>query len=516
MKENMVKMPTMDNKKDVFLRKANDFEIWWVTGSQHLYGTEVLNNVAEHTQTMVSFLNGQKKLPIKIFSTGVVASGEEIYQICEKANSSKKCIGVIFWMHTFSPAKMWIRGLKALQKPILHFHTQFNAKIPWETINMDFMNENQSAHGGREFGFMMSRMKKNRKIVVGHWKDSKTQDKLFDWCNVVIGYHALKCAKVARIGDNMREVAVTEGDKVAAQLKFGFTVEGYGIGDLVAHINEISNKDIQRLIDRYQQEYHFDTAILKHVSLIEAAKIELGLRQFLKEVNATAFTTTFENLHGMNQLPGIAVQRLMKEGYGFGAEGDWKTAALLYTLKTMSAGLEGGTSFMEDYTYHFDSDQSLVLGSHMLEICPSIAANKPSCEVHPLPIGGKADPARLVFDVSEGAAINVSLIDLGNRFRMICNEVEVVNPPQDLPKLPTARTLWKPKPNFETAIEAWIYAGGAHHTVFSKALKTAHIFDLCEILDIELVVIDKMTSLLPLKNQLRTNEVFYYMNSFKA
>ncbi|MBQ0736366.1 L-arabinose isomerase [Aquimarina celericrescens] len=493
----------------MLLENTNDLEVWWVTGSQHLYGPEVLNNVAEHTQIIVSFLNNLNKLPLRIFSTGVVASSEEIHQICDKANSSKKCIGVIFWMHTFSPAKMWIRGLKELQKPILHFHTQFNAKIPWETIDMDFMNENQSAHGGREFGFMMSRMKKDRKIVVGHWKDNKIHDKLCDWCNVVVGYHALKHAKVARIGDNMREVAVTEGDKVAAQFKFGFTVEGYGIGDLVEHINEVSSQDVRYLIEQYQKEYHFDIDIQKHTSVTEAAKIELGLRQFLKVVNATAFTTTFENLHGMNQLPGISVQRLMKEGYGFGAEGDWKTAALLYALKTMSVGLEGGTSFMEDYTYHFDSDQSLVLGSHMLEVCPSIAAKKPFCEVHPLSIGGKANPARLVFDVGEGAAINVSLIDLGNRFRMICNEVDIINPPKNLPKLPTARALWKPKPNFETAIEAWIYAGGAHHTVFSKALKTTHIVDLCEMLDIELIIIDNATGLSSLKNQLKTNEVFY-------
>ncbi|MBP2832895.1 L-arabinose isomerase [Aquimarina sp. U1-2] len=507
-------MHTTDSSDQIFKAEHTPLEVWWITGSQYLYGAQVLDNVLAHTNTMVNYLNHSCLNAVKIKKIKVVATTEDINQICKEANHQSNCIGVIFWMHTFSPAKMWIEGLQVLQKPILHFHTQFNEKIPWEKIDMDFMNENQSAHGGREFGFLLSRMKKNRKIIVGHWKNGNTQEKLNDWCRVVKGWYTLKNTRVARIGDNMREVAVTEGNKVSAQIELGCKVESYGVGDLVAYVNQVNDKEIKSLINVYHQNYHVDKRILSHPSMIEAAKIEIGLENFLREHNANAFTTTFENLHGLNQLPGIAVQRLMHKGYGFGAEGDWKTAALLHTMKAMSHGLEGGTSFMEDYTYHFNQDQSLVLGSHMLEVCPSIASSMPSCEIHPLSIGGKADPLRLVFNVDEGQAINVSLIDLGNRFRVICNEVEVVAPTESMLKLPTARALWKPKPNFETGIEAWLKCGGAHHTVFSQSLKSKHIQDLCEMLDIEVITIDDSTKLSNLNYQLMTGELFYNSKIF--
>ena len=406
---------------------------------------------------------------------------------------------------------MWIRGLQILTKPILHFHTQYNSEIPWSKIDMDFMNENQSAHGGREFGFMVSRLRRNRKVVVGHWKEESVVLEIANWSRVAAGWHALQNTKVARIGDNMREVAVTEGDKVEAQMRFGFSVNGYGIGDLEKYVRDVAEKDVKALVEQYHELYTIDASLRNSHSLSDAARIELGLRNFLKSGGFTAFTDTFENLGNLKQLPGIAVQRLMADGYGFGGEGDWKTAAFLRCVKVMEEGLPGGSSFMEDYTYHFQKGRSQVLGSHMLEICPSIAEGDVRCEVHPLGIGGKEDPARLVFTAGAGPAINVSLIDMGNRFRFIVNEVDAVRPQYDLPNLPVARVLWDPKPNLSVAAKTWILAGGAHHTVYSRSISTSFIEDFAEIAGVELVVIDGDTKVRDFQDQLRWNEVYYHL-----
>lgn len=488
-------------------------EIWFITGSQNLYGEEALGKVAANSREIAKNLDASSYIPLDIRHKGIVKTSGEIKDIFLKANMDEDCIGVITWMHTFSPAKMWIQGLDLLKKPICHFHTQFNREIPWEDIDMDFMNLNQSAHGDREFGFMMSRMHKNRKVIVGHWKDKKVQKKLGRWSRSALGWNEIQNLKVARIGDNMREVAVTEGDKVSAQIKFGVTVNGYDSSDVTAHIDQVSNDEIDKLLQEYENEYELSKALQKggdqRQSLIDSAKIELGLRAFLKEGGFKAFTDTFENLGEIKQLPGLAVQRLMADGYGFGAEGDWKTAALLRVMKVMGQGLEGGTSFMEDYTYHFKPNSSYILGSHMLEICPSITTQKPKCEVHPLGIGGKDDPVRLVFDSSTGPAINVSLMDIGDRFRFVVNEVESVQPEKESPNLPVARALWQPQPNFEIATTAWILAGGAHHTVHSQALTTGFIEDLAKIAGVELLVIDNETKLREFKEKLQHNAAYY-------
>ncbi|MDV7138411.1 L-arabinose isomerase [Maribacter sp. TH_r10] len=493
----------------------SDKEIWFVTGSQHLYGEETLKQVAANSREITKGLDGSRDIPVRIVYKPTVKTPNEITDLCLQASTNKNCIGIITWMHTFSPAKMWINGLKVLTKPLCHLHTQFNAEIPWESINMDFMNLNQSAHGDREFGFMMSRMRLKRKVVVGHWKDYKVLRKLGIWTRVALGWDELQNLKVARIGDNMREVAVTEGDKVEAQLRFGFSVNGYDTTDILKHIDTLSEEQINDLLKVYEESYTLTPALKeggeKRQSLVDAAKIELGLRAFLDEGGFKAFTDTFENLGELKQLPGIATQRLMADGYGFGAEGDWKTAALLRALKVMNVGLEGGTSFMEDYTYHFSPQKAYVMGSHMLEICATIAKDKPSCEVHPLGIGGKEDPVRLVFDSTEGPAINVSLVDMGNRFRLILNEVEVVKPMGDLPKLPVARALWDPKPNLDIAATAWILSGGAHHTVFSQSITTEFMEDFADMAGIELLVIDKKTSIREFKDKINSNEVFYHL-----
>ncbi len=490
-------------------------EIWFVTGSQHLYGDDVLRQVAENSNEIVNGLNASSFLPIKIIYKPTVKTSDEITEVCQEANVSKNCIGVITWMHTFSPAKMWIKGLTILNKPICHLHTQFNARIPWKSINMDFMNLNQSAHGDREFGFMMSRMRKKRKVVVGHWKNGHLQKKLGVWSRAVLGWDELQHLKVARIGDNMREVAVTEGDKVAAQMRFGFSVNGFDSSDVVKHINKISDTEINELLRIYETSYDLAPSLKKEgsqrSSLVDAAKIELGLRSFLDEGGFKAFTDTFENLGELKQLPGIAVQRLMADGYGFGAEGDWKTAAMVRALKVMNIGLEGGVSLMEDYTYHFTPEKSYVLGSHMLEICPDIADGKPSCELHPLGIGGKEDPVRLVFNTPPGDAMNVSLVDMGNRFRLIVNEVEAVEPMGDLPHLPVARVLWNPKPNLDVAATAWILAGGAHHTVYCQDINVEYMEDFADIAGIELLVIDDRTRIRDFKDKLNANEAYYHM-----
>lgn len=490
-------------------------EIWFVTGSQHLYGPETLKQVAANSKTIVEGLNGSGQIPVTLVFKPVVTTPDEITKLCREASNDTACIGLVTWMHTFSPAKMWIAGLSILSKPLCHLHTQFNAEIPWSNIDMDFMNLNQSAHGDREFGFMMSRMRKNRKVVVGHWQDGRVQQRLATWARVALGADELKHMKVARFGDNMREVAVTEGDKVAAQMRFGVAVNGYDSSDITNIIDSLDPKSVDRLIEEYEASYHLASSLQKggaqRQSLVEAAKIELGLRTFLDNGGFKAFTDTFENLGSLKQLPGLAVQRLMADGYGFGGEGDWKTAAMVRTMKVMAEGLDGGTSFMEDYTYHFTPQKEYVLGSHMLEICPSIANAKPSCEVHQLGIGGKEDPVRLVFNSPAGSAINASLVDMGNRFRLIVNEVEAVEPMADLPKLPVARVLWDPKPNLDVAATAWIHAGGAHHTVYSQALNTEYMEDFADIFGIELLVIDADTKIRTFKDQLHANEAYYHL-----
>jgi L-arabinose isomerase len=488
-------------------------EVWFVTGSQFLYGEETLNTVDQHSQEIVKELGVSPALPLKIVFKPVLKTPEEIFSICQQASNTKSCVGIIAWMHTFSPAKMWIGGLKILHKPLLHFHTQFNRDIPWKDIDMDFMNLNQSAHGDREFGFIMSRMRLNRKVVVGHWKDKNVHDRIGAWMRAAAGWNDMQDAKFCRFGDNMRQVAVTEGDKVEAEIRFGYSVNGYGMGDLVRVINEVSDQSIDQLATEYESRYNVVPSLRKngdhHSSLRAAAKIEIGMRAFLQQGNFKGFTDTFEDLYGMPQLPGIAVQRLMNDGYGFGAEGDWKTAALVRTMKVMGHGLKGGNSFMEDYTYHFDPSNPMVLGAHMLEICESIADGKPNCEIHPLGIGGKADPVRLVFNSAAGPAINASVVDMGNRFRLLVNEVEAVKPVNELPKLPVARVLWKPYPDMQTGCAAWILAGGAHHTCYSQNLTAEHMQDLADMAGIEFTLIGKKTDLYQLRNELRWNEIYY-------
>jgi L-arabinose isomerase len=488
-------------------------EVWFITGSQHLYGEETLKQVAEHSTQIARSIDKDPAIPVRVVFKPVVKSPEEIYQVCVEANTTPTCIGIIAWMHTFSPAKMWIGGLKVLQKPLLHLHTQFNRDIPWSSIDMDFMNLNQSAHGDREFGFMVSRMRMNRKVVVGHWQESQVVNSVSIWMRAAAGWNDWQNARFCRFGDNMRQVAVTEGDKVEAELKFGYSVNGYGIGDLVKVINDVSDSAIAQTVAEYEEIYTVQAPLRKggdrHKELREAAKIEIGMRNFLKAGNFKGYTDTFEDLHGMVQLPGIASQRLMAEGYGFGGEGDWKTSALVRAMKVMATGLKGGNSFMEDYTYHFDPNNQLVLGSHMLEICPSIANDKPTVEVHPLGIGGKADPVRLVFNAGSGPALNASIVDMGNRFRLIVNEVVAVDPIESLPKLPVARVLWKPYPDMKTGCAAWILAGGAHHTGYSQNLTAEHMEDFAEMAGIEYLLIGKNSNLYDLKNQLRWNDLYY-------
>ncbi len=495
------------------MSKIKRFKLWFVTGSQHLYGSEALRQVGAHSQEIARALNETNTIPADVEFRPVLKSAEEVFKLCQKANETADCIGVITWCHTFSPSKMWINGLKILQKPLLHLHTQYNRDIPWAKIDMDFMNLNQAAHGDREHGFIMSRLRINRKVVVGFWQEASVQNQIGAWTRAAAAWHDWQMAKFCRFGDNMREVAVTEGDKVGAQMRFGFSVNGYGIGDLAKMVNEVSDAEIDRLIKDYEASYVVAPVLKKdgamRKSLREAAKIELGIRAFLTEGNFKGFTTTFEDLHGLAQLPGVAAQRLMADGYGFGGEGDWKTCALVRAMKVMAAGLKGGTSFMEDYTYHLQPGNTKVLGAHMLEICPSIAKNKPSLEVHPLGIGGKADPVRLVFDTPAGSAINASLIDMGNRFRFILNEVDVVGPDKPLSKLPVARAVWKCKPDFQTAAAAWIYAGGAHHTVFSQAVTTEMMEDFAEMAGVEFLIIDDKTSVRDFKKELRSNEAYY-------
>ena len=491
------------------------FEVWFVTGSQHLYGDAVLQQVDRHSQAMVDVLDASEAIPVRVVHKQVLTSPESILSLCREANAAENCVGLIAWMHTFSPAKMWIAGLNALSKPLLHFHTQFNRDLPWAEIDMDFMNLNQSAHGDREFGYIETRMRQARKIVVGHWQDPTVHDRIGAWSRAACGWHEAQTLRVARFGDNMRQVAVTEGDKVEAQLRLGISISGYGVAELVEAVRGVPDAEVDRLLQEYDEQYEVAPALEeggdRRGSLRDAARIEAGLRSFLEAGDFKAFTDTFEDLADLPQLPGIAVQRLMADGYGFGAEGDWKTAALVRIMKVMATGLEGGTSFMEDYTYHLAPEGPKVLGAHMLEVCPSISSEKPSCEIHPLSIGGKPDPVRLVFTAAPGPAVVAGLLDLGSRFRIVANEVDVVPPDADLPKLPVARAVWKPKPDLATAAEAWLLAGGPHHTSFTRALTLEPLADLAEMAQVELLVIDGATSVPGFKKELRWNQAYYHL-----
>ena len=493
-----------------------EYEVWFVTGSQHLYGEATLKIVAQHSQEMVQWLTQSGKLPVRVVFKPVVTSPDAITELCREANNARNCIGLIPWMHTFSPAKMWIAGLRILNKPFVHLHTQYNRDLPWSEIDMDFMNLNQSAHGDREFGFIGSRMRLDHKIIVGYWQDGDVLSELATWMRAAAAWHDAQGARIARFGDNMREVAVTEGDKVEAQIQLGYSVNGYGIADLVKYVNAIMDIEIDRLVAEYDDLYAVAESLrpngIQRPSLREAARIELGMRAFLEKGGFKAFTTTFEDLNGLSQLPGLAVQRLMEDGLGFGAEGDWKTAALVRTMKVMGTGLKGGTSFMEDYTYDMNINKQKVLGAHMLEVCASIAGQKPSLEIHPLSIGGKEDPARLVFNVASGPAINATLLDMGDRFRMLVNEVDVIQPDVPLSKLPVASAVWVPRPNLKVAAGAWIQAGGAHHTGFSQAVTRAHLEDYASMSGLEFLVIDSQTDLTGFKKELRWNDLYYHLS----
>jgi L-arabinose isomerase len=494
------------------LKPLAEFEIWLLTGSQDLYGEETLRQVAADAQQVAAALDAAASIPVRVVYKPIVRSSEEILAACREANDADKCVGVVAWMHTFSPARMWIAGLNVLAKPLLHLHTQFNRDLPWATIDMDFMNLNQAAHGDREFGHIETRLGVARKTVVGHWQDPYVADRVGAWSRAACAFDEVRRLKVARFGDNMRQVAVTEGDKVEAQIRLGAAVNGYGVGELVAAVAAVSEAEIGRLVDAYCSAFVLEPCLepggSDHHRLRDAARIEAGLRAFLEAQGARAFTDTFEDLEGMPHLPGLAVQRLMADGYGFGAEGDWKTSILVRLVKVMTAGLPGGTSFMEDYTYHLDPAGPMVLGAHMLEVCPSIADATPRCESHPLSIGGKPDPVRLVFDAGAGPAWVASMIDMGDRFRLIANVIDLV-PGEPLPKLPVARAVWKPRPDLRTAAEGWLIAGGAHHTVLTRAIDIEPLRDFAEMARLELVVIDGDTRIPDLKNELRWNQAYY-------
>src|SRR4051794_16376420 len=490
-------------------------EVWFVTGSQHLYGPDTLQTVAEHAAAIAAALDDATTIPVKVVVKPVLTGSDDILRLCHEADADNACVGLITWMHTFSPAKMWIAGLEALAKPLLHLHTQFNEQIPWSSIDMDFMNLNQAAHGDREFGYIAARLRLERTVVVGHWSDPAVQARIGVWVRAASARRDWATGRIARFGDNMREVAVTEGDKVDAQRRLGFSVNTYGVGDLAARVDAASEAEIDQLIEAYLDEYDVAASLCpggeRHEALRDGARIEVGLRTFLGEGRFIALTDTFEDLHGLTQLPGLAVQRLMAEGYGFGAEGDWKTAAMVRAMKVMSAGLPGGVSFMEDYTYHLVPGGDVVLGAHMLEVCPSIAAAKPRLEVHPLSIGGKADPVRLVFDAHPGAAIAACVTDMGDRFRMVASIVDVVPPEQPLPRLPVARATWRPRPDLSTNAAAWIHAGGSHHTSLAYAITADHLADFASMCGTELLVIDESTRIDSFRDKVRWNDLYYHL-----
>ncbi len=491
----------------------SQYEVWFATGSQHLYGPETLARVADHSRAIARALGDAPAVPVRVVFKPVLTTPDEIRRLALEANAAERCVGVVAWMHTFSPAKMWIAGLRALQRPLAHLHTQFNRDVPWADIDMDFMNLNQSAHGDREFGFAAGRMRLDRKVVVGHWQDPEVQAGLGAWARAACAWRDAQGARFARFGDNMREVAVTEGDKVNAQMRLGYSVNGYGVGDLARVVDAVSDAEVDAAVRDYDERYAAAPALRaggdRHASLRDGARIEIGIRRFLEDGDFKGFTTTFEDLHGLAQLPGLGPQRLMAEGYGFAGEGDWKTAALVRAMKVMAAGLPGGTSFMEDYTYHLSPDGMKVLGAHMLEICPTIAATRPALEVHPLGIGGKADPVRLVFDAKAGPAVNASVVEMGDRYRMVVNVVDAVPAEAPLPRLPVARALWRPRPELKTAAAAWIYAGGAHHTGFSLDLTAEHLADFAEMAGMEFLLVDGGTTVPQFKKELRWNDLYY-------
>jgi L-arabinose isomerase len=488
-------------------------QIWFLTGSQHLYGPETLEQVADQSAEIQRTLASSGTLSAEIVGKPVLTDASAIRRIMLEANADPACIGVIAWMHTFSPAKMWITGLDALRKPLLHLHTQLNASLPWATIDMDFMNLNQAAHGDREFGFIQTRLGVARKTVAGHAADPEVVSRIDGWARAAAGALHLRNLKLARFGDNMRDVAVTEGDKVEAELRFGVSVNTYGVNDLVALVDAADESAVDALVAEYADAYTLAPELARggdrHDSLRYAARIEAGLRRFLTEGGFGAFTTNFQDLGGLRQLPGLAVQRLMADGYGFGGEGDWKTSALLAAVKAMGAGTGRGTSFMEDYTYHFGPGEQKILGAHMLEVCPSIATARPSCEIHPLGIGDREDPVRLVFDATPGRAVVIGMADLGERFRMVANAVEVVPPDEPLPNLPVARAVWKPAPSLSTSAESWLTAGGPHHTVLTQGVGAEALEDFAHMLHTELVLIDERTTTADFRDRLRWNQAYY-------
>lgn len=496
----------------MFIKK---YVFWFLTGSQDLYGEDTLKQVAKDSKEIVDSLNAAKVLPCELVWKETLLTPQSILKTMQEANADEECAGIICWMHTFSPAKMWIGGLNINKKPLLQLNTQYNVKIPYATMDMDFMNLNQSAHGDREFGFITSRMDLPRKVIVGHWSDECTQKRIADWMRVARAVADGKSLKVVRFGDNMREVAVTDGDKVEAMIRYGWSVPYYGIGDLVAYMDKVTQAEIDELYDTYCKEYEIvygedKEFTISHIK--EQAKIEIALRRFLKDKDATALCTNFQDLHGMKQLPGLAIQRLLADGYGFAAEGDWKTAALVRTFKAMTEGLvtKGkGNAFMEDYTYNLEKGKEADMGSHMLEVDPEIAVSKPKVEVHPLGIGDKEDPARLVFDAIEGDGLVAAVVDMGNRFRCVVNEINVIPPEAPLPKLPVARMLWKPYPNLTTSAEAWILAGGGHHTAFSNIITSEMLRDWAEMTGTECIVIDKDSTIPQIRNELRWNAAAY-------
>ncbi|MEU9044822.1 MULTISPECIES: L-arabinose isomerase [unclassified Kitasatospora] len=488
-------------------------EVWFLTGSQGLYGEDTLRQVAEQSRQIADALGDGTGLPVKVRWMPVLTDASAIRRVCLEANASDDCVGLIAWMHTFSPAKMWIAGLDALRKPLLHLHTQANVALPWASIDMDFMNLNQAAHGDREFGYIQSRLGVARKTVAGHVSDPSVAARIGSWVRAAAGRAELSTLKLARFGDNMRDVAVTEGDKVEAQRRFGVSVNTYGVNDLVDAVDAVAGDAITELVKEYEDTYRVSAELRhgadRHESLRYAARIELGLRGFLDEGGFKAFTTNFEDLGGLRQLPGLAVQRLMADGYGFGGEGDWKTSVLLRTLKAAAAGLPGGTSFMEDYTYHLEPGQEVILGAHMLEVCPSIASETPTLEIHPLGIGGREDPVRMVFDAQTGPAVVVGLADMGDRFRLVANEIDVVEPAEPLPNLPVARAVWKPRPNLRTSAEAWLTAGAPHHTVLSSAIGAEELTDLAEMVGTELLLIDADTTMRQFTKEIRWNQAYH-------
>ncbi|MGW5702990.1 L-arabinose isomerase [Amycolatopsis japonica] len=488
-------------------------EVWFLTGSQSLYGEETLEQVAGQSLQIQRMLADTGRISAEIVAKPVLTEPSAIRRVMLEANADDACVGVIAWMHTFSPAKMWITGLDALRKPLLHLHTQLNEALPWQSIDMDFMNLNQAAHGDREFGYIQTRLGVPRKTIAGHAADPSVADRIDAWVRAAVGRQTIGSLKLARFGDNMRDVAVTDGDKVEAELKFGVSVNTYGVNELVALVDAVPDTEVDALVDEYAETYALAPELTKagerHESLRYAARIEQGLRTFLTSGGFGAFTTNFEDLGGLRQLPGLAVQRLMADGYGFGGEGDWKTSALLTAVKAMGRDSERGTSFMEDYTYHFGPGEPKILGAHMLEVCPSIAATQPSCEIHPLGIGGREDPVRLVFDAAAGDAVVIGLADLGDRFRLVANEVEVVAPDEPLPNLPVARAVWKPAPSLATSAEAWITAGGPHHTVLTQAVGAETIRDFATMLDVELLVIDQATTPASIADRMRWNQAYY-------